>query len=91
MRTMMEIHGDVIASNIRGHCNDRSRIKLTYQVAGGYSIQIRHDDIHQNQVVFGSSIHFVDGFQPIQLQKISRPSGNSGTTLTALSMAQWKA
>lgn len=59
---MLEIHGDVIAPYVRGHRDYWSRIKLTNQVARRNSIKIRHDDIHQHQVVLGAGIHLVDSF-----------------------------
>ena len=50
--TMLEIELDVVASDVRGHGDNRGAIKLADQMARGYTIQIWHNDVHQNQVVF---------------------------------------
>lgn len=44
--TMLEIHLDVVASNIRGHGDDRCTVKLPYQVTSRNTIQVGHDDVH---------------------------------------------
>lgn len=46
--TMLEIELDVVASDVRGHGDDRGAIKLANEMACRYTVQIRHNDIHQN-------------------------------------------
>lgn len=41
-------------------------------MARGHSIKVRHDDIHQHQVIFGPGIHLVDSLQTVQLREISQ-------------------
>ena len=64
----MEVHRDIITTNIRSHSNDRGLIELPYQMACRNAVQVGHDDIHEDKVIFGSSIHFVNGFQAIELR-----------------------
>lgn len=49
--TMLEIHCNVVAANIRGHGNNWRVVKLAYEMRGGDAVQIWHDDIHEDQVV----------------------------------------
>ena len=46
--TMLEIELDVVASDVRGHGDDRGAIKLANQMTRGYTVQIGHNDVHQN-------------------------------------------
>ena len=48
----MKVHRDIVTANVRGHCNDGCLIKLSDQVAGRDAVQVGHDDIHENQIVF---------------------------------------
>ena len=64
---MLEIKLDVIASNIRGHGDDRRAVKLTDKMACRYTVQIRHDDIHQNEIVFGTTLDFIHSLQAVKL------------------------
>jgi hypothetical protein len=49
--TISEIHVYVLRSDIGGHGNDRNgRVDLSDARGGGYSVKVRHDDIHENQV-----------------------------------------
>lgn len=77
--TMVEVHRNVIASDIGGHCNDRGLIKLPYQMTRRNTVQIRHDDIHQDHVVLRPGIHFVNRFEPIELQLFSIHQFNTTT------------
>lgn len=49
--TVLEVELNVVASNVGGHGNDRGSVKLANEVAGRYTIQVGHYDIHQDQVV----------------------------------------
>jgi len=48
---MLEVHGDVVTPDIGSHCNNRCRVKLSNQVACRYTVQVWHNDIHQDQIV----------------------------------------
>lgn len=65
--TMLEIKLDVVASDVRGHGDDRCAIKLANEMACRYTVQIRHNDIHQNQIVFGTTLDFVYSLQAVKL------------------------
>ena len=64
---MLEVELDVITSDVGGHSNDRSSVELADKVAGGHAVQVGHYDIHQDQVVFRATLHFVHSFQTIEL------------------------
>lgn len=68
---MLEVHRDIVASNIRGHCHNWGCVELPYQMASRDSVKVWHDDIHENQVVLRACIHFVDSFQSIELGTVS--------------------
>jgi hypothetical protein len=59
---MLEIHGDVIVANVGRHRNYGCAIKLANEVACRHAIEIRHNNIHQDQVILGSGSNFVDSF-----------------------------
>lgn len=65
--TMLEIKLDVVASDVRGHGDDRRAIKLANEMACRYTVQIRHNDVHQNQIVFGAALDFVHSLQAVKL------------------------
>lgn len=49
---MLEVHRNIVAANVRGHRNDGRMIELPDEMSGGNAVQIRHDDIHEHQIVF---------------------------------------
>lgn len=66
---MLEIELNVITSDVGGHGDDRSSVELADEVACRHTVQIGHDDIHQNQVVFRTTLHLVHGFQAVKLRE----------------------
>jgi hypothetical protein len=42
---------------------------LADEMAGGYTVQVRHDDIHENQIVFRTALHLVYSLQTVELVK----------------------
>ena len=71
---MLEVHLDIITSNIRGHSNDRCAIELPDDVAGRNSVEVWHDDVHQDHIVLHTFVHLIDCFQTIKLYQISQVS-----------------
>lgn len=49
---MLEIKLNVVTPDIRCHGDNRRPIKLANKMTCRNTVQIRHNDIHQNQVVF---------------------------------------
>lgn len=47
-RTVLEIHRNIVASNVRGHCNDRCVVKLANKMGGRDTVKVWHDDVHEN-------------------------------------------
>jgi hypothetical protein len=68
---MLEVHRNVVTSNVGGHGDDGSCVELSNQVACRYTIKVRHNNIHQDQVVLGSIVHFVDSFKSVKLGSVS--------------------
>ena len=64
---MLEIQIDVAAANVRRHGNDRSVVKPPNQTTSRDSVKVGHDDVHQNEIIFRSSLDFVDCLQAIEL------------------------
>lgn len=60
--TMLEIELNIVTSDIRGHSNDGSPVKLTDQMTGRNTVQIRHNDIHENEVVLRPVLDFIHRF-----------------------------
>jgi hypothetical protein len=73
---MLEVHGNIIAANVRSHCNNRCGVELPNQMTRGDTIKVWHDDIHQDQVVLRASIHLVDSFKTIELGPVSTGSAS---------------
>ena len=69
---MLEIHRDVIATNVRRHGNDRGMIELSDQVASRDTVEVWHDNVHQYHVVFGSCVHLVHSLKTVELGTISK-------------------
>lgn len=90
---MLEIHCNVVTTDVRGHGDDRCVVELSDQMASRNTVKVGHDDVHQHKIVFCAGVHLVDCFQAIKLGKSQqRNAQNKGNLkLTALSTAQWKA
>lgn len=86
--TVLKVHGDVVAANIRGHGNDGSIVKLPNQMTCRNTVKIRHDDIHQNHIILRSSVHLVDSLKSIELYDVRHEIFDQA--LTAVSIWQWK-
>lgn len=71
---MLEVHGNIIAANVRSHGNNRRSVELPNQMARGDTVEVRHNDVHENQIVFRSSIHFIDCFKTVKLGQVSTGS-----------------
>ena len=71
---MMEVKLDVITPDIRCHGDDRGAIKLADKMAGRNAVQVRHDDIHENQVVFRAVLDFVHSLESIKLRRREKKS-----------------
>lgn len=49
--TMLKIHRNIIATDVRRHRYDRGMVELPDQMTSRYTIKIRHYDVHQYHVV----------------------------------------
>lgn len=88
VRTVLEIHRNVVAADIGCHCNDRRVVELSNQMCSGDAIKIRHDDIHKNKIVSRAIVHLVDSFQAVELCLLVHYLAEGDTSLTALSIEQ---
>jgi hypothetical protein len=66
--TMLEVQLNVVASDIGSHSDDRSAIKLANKMTSRHAIQIWHYNIHQNEIVFGTTLNLVHSLQTIKLK-----------------------
>jgi hypothetical protein len=89
---MLEVHRNVVASDVRSHSYNWRVVKLPNEMCGRDSVQIGHDYIHKDKVVSRAAIQLVHRFQTVQLQHVSHTFfALLGVALTALSIEQWKA
>lgn len=65
---MLEIKLNVAAANIRCHGDYRSSVNPSNYTASGNAIKIRHNDIHQDEIVFRTFWYFINGFEAIELE-----------------------
>lgn len=65
---MLEIQLNVVASDIGCHGNDGRAVELADKVTSGNAIQVWHNNVHQDQIVFRAFLDFVDSFETIKLQ-----------------------
>ena len=65
--TMLKVHRYVVTSNVRSHCYNGYVVELPDKVGGRHSVKIRHDDVHEHQIVLRAIIHLVNSFQTVQL------------------------
>jgi hypothetical protein len=72
-RTISEVHVNVISSDIRSHGDDGDvRSNLSYKDSCGNTVQVRHDDIHQNQIeLIVACVNLIHGFKSVALDGIS--------------------
>ncbi len=68
---MLEIHLNVIASNVGCHGNDRRPVKLSDKVTSRYAIQIRHYNVHEYHIVLNTLLDFIYSFKAIKLRKLA--------------------
>ena len=85
---MLEIHLNVIASDVGGHGNYWRTVELPDEVASRYSIQIRHDNVHQNHIVLDPFLDFVHGHQAIKLTRLTTSKLQFRDTHSRLSDAE---
>lgn len=65
---MLEVHRNVIAADVRGHGDDRCGVvELPHEVCRRYSVEIGHDDVHEDKVILCTRVQFVNGFQTVKL------------------------
>ena len=64
--TMLEVHCNVVASDVRGHRDDRCVIELTDEVCGGDAVQVRHDYVHEHKIIFRAIVELVHCLQAIK-------------------------
>ena len=67
VHTVLEVHCNVIAADVRGHGNDWCVVELSDQMASRDTIKVGHDDVHQHKIVLCAGIHLVDRFQSVKL------------------------
>ena len=69
--TISEVHINIVGPNIRRHSNDgKIWAYFLYTDSCGNSVQVGHNDIHQNQVELGGAmVDLVHGFKSVALKK----------------------
>jgi hypothetical protein len=60
--TVLEVHRNVVTSNVGGHCDNGRVVELADEVSRRNTIQVRHNDVHENQVILCPVVHFINGF-----------------------------
>lgn len=66
--TISEIHVNVVGTNVRSHGNNWDVRSLFADTDGcRYTIQVRHDDIHKDEIELRVTVDLVDRFQTVAL------------------------
>lgn len=71
IHAMLEIHGNIVTSDVRCHGNDWRRVELSNKVASRNAVEVRHDYVHKHKIVLAAGVHLVDSFQSIKLDLVS--------------------
>lgn len=66
--TMLEVELDIVTADVGSHGDDRGPVELANKVASRNTIQIGHDNVHENKVIFGTILDLIHRFQAIKLQ-----------------------
>lgn len=70
--TMLEVHANVIASNIGCHGDDGSGlIELSHKMSRGNSVEVRHDNVHQYEIILCTGVELIDSFKSVHLIRVS--------------------
>lgn len=68
--TVLKVKLDVVAADIRCHGDDGCPVELANQVTRRDTVEVGHDDIHENHVILGAILNFVDSLQAIKLSNV---------------------
>lgn len=74
--TPVEVVADVFGADIRGHGDNRNvGVNFTDELCCGYTIHLRHDDVHEDEIEMARRNLFasVDGVDAIFLSRVSIP------------------
>lgn len=71
MLTVVEVHLNVVTSDVGSHGHNGSAVKLSDQMAGRDTIHIGHDDIHQDQIVLDFFLDLVHRLDAVKLGKLA--------------------
>lgn len=66
--TMLEVELDIVTANVRCHGDDGGPVELANKVASRDTIQIGHDNVHKNEIIFGTILDLVHRFQAVKLK-----------------------
>lgn len=94
--TPVEVHVQILLINVGSHGNNRdSRVNFSNHGSGRHTIQLWHDNIHEDQVKpVGVGVNLVNSFKTITLhiecQQVILQQTATGKTLTATSTPQSK-
>ena len=72
---MLEVHCNIITADIGCHGDNRRVVELSNQMASRNTIKVRHDNIHQHEIVLCASVHLVNCFQTIKLRLSQHKEG----------------
>lgn len=70
--TMLEVHLNIVRSDVRCHGNNGGTVKLPYQVTSRYTVQIRHYNVHQDHIILDPFLNLVHSFQTVKLVELAK-------------------
>lgn len=67
--TMLKVHLYVITSDVGRHSNNGCTVELSNQVTSRDTVQIRHDDVHQDHIILYTFLNLIHSFQTVKLSR----------------------
>ena len=67
--TVVEVQFYIAGSNVRCHGDNRCRFRPPNYTASRYTIEMWHDNVHQDQIVLCAFLDLVDCLKAIALRK----------------------
>jgi hypothetical protein len=61
--TMLKVHGNVVAADVGGHGDDGCGVvELSDKMCGRNTVEIGHDNVHEDEIVLCSRVQLVHRF-----------------------------
>lgn len=65
---MLEIKLNVATANIRRHSDYWCSVNPPDYTARGDTVKVRHNNVHQDDIVFRTLLYFINSFKAVELE-----------------------